>query len=113
MRDKLYEECLDNVPQEVKDYVSLETEFSNFVALVEKMREVQADFEISDMAYEYAKDHRCMNRDVVLQRAETMSKAIKLEDEVDEALKAYKRKRLEAENEEFDYGHNVKHISEE
>lgn len=112
-RDALFQECLDNVPQEVKDYVSLETEFSNFVALVEKMREAQADFEISDMAYEYAKDHRCMNRDIVSQRTKTMSKEIKLEVEVDQAIKAYKRERLEAENEEFDYGHNVKHYSED
>ena len=62
-------------------------EFEEFKELVRKMREAQADYVIIDMAYEYAKDHRCADRELVLQRAEAMTKAIKLEDEVDEYLK--------------------------
>lgn len=116
-RDSLYQECLDAVPEEIKEMVSLEVEFSNFISLVKRMREAQSDFEIIDMSYEYAKDHRCADRELVLQRVEAMTKVIKLEDEVDEYLKEMesidRRKALEAENTEFDYGHNVKHYSED
>jgi hypothetical protein len=58
-----------------------------FVELVKRMREAQSDYEIIDMSYEYAKGHQCADRKLVLQRAEAMTKAIKLEDEVDEYLK--------------------------
>ncbi len=40
-RDSLYQECLDAVPEEIKEIVSLEVEFSNFVSLVKQMREAQ------------------------------------------------------------------------
>lgn len=40
-RDSLYQECLDAVPEEIKEMVSLEVEFSNFVSLVRRMREAQ------------------------------------------------------------------------
>lgn len=40
-RDPLYQECLDAVPEEIKEMVSLEVEFSNFASLVKKMREAQ------------------------------------------------------------------------
>ena len=40
-RDPLYQECLDAVPEEIKEMVSLEVEFSNFFSLVSKMREAQ------------------------------------------------------------------------
>lgn len=63
-----------------------EKDYNEFVSLVKKMREAQSDYEIIDMSYEYAKDHRCADRELVLQRAEAMTKAIKLEDEVDEYL---------------------------
>ncbi len=62
-------------------------DYKEFVSLVKRMREAQSDYEIIDMAYEYAKDHRCADRELILQRAEAMTKAIKLEDEVDEYLK--------------------------
>lgn len=65
-------------------------EVTEFVSSVTRMRESQSDYEIIDMAYEYAKDHRCVDRELVLQRAEAMTKAIKLEDEVDEYLKKMK-----------------------
>ena len=64
-----------------------EKEYIEFISLVKRMREAQSDYEIIDMAYEYAKDHRCADRELVLQKAEAMTKAIKLEDEVDEYLK--------------------------
>lgn len=64
-----------------------EKDYTEFISLVKKMREAQSDYEIIDMSYEYAKDHRCADRELVLQRAEAMTKAIKLEDEVDEYLK--------------------------
>ena len=63
-----------------------EKDYNEFVSLVKRMREAQIDYEIIDMSYEYAKDHRCADRELVLQRAEAMTKAIKLEDEVDEYL---------------------------
>lgn len=69
-------------------------EFEEFKELVRRMREAQADYEIIDMAYEYAKDHRCADRELVLQRAEAMTKAIKLEDEVDEYLKKWRYERI-------------------
>lgn len=64
-----------------------EKDYKEFISLVKRMREAQSDYEIIDMSYEYAKDHRCADRVLVLQRAEAMTKAIKLEDEVDEYLK--------------------------
>lgn len=64
-----------------------EKDHKEFISLVKRMREAQSDYEIIDMSYEYAKDHRCADRELVLQRAEAMTKAIKLEDEVDEYLK--------------------------
>ena len=70
-----------------KTMMTHEGEFEEFKELVKRMREAQADYEIIDMAYEYAKYHRCANRELILQRAEAMAKAIKLEDEVDEYLK--------------------------
>ena len=70
-----------------KSYAERIIEYREFVSLVRRMRVAQSDYVIIDMAYEYAKDHRCADREIVLQRAEAMTKAIKLEDEVDEYLK--------------------------
>lgn len=70
-----------------KSYAGRIIEYQEFVSLVKRMREAQVDFEVIDMAYEYAKDHRCMERGLVLQRVEAMTRVIKLEDEVDEYLK--------------------------
>ena len=74
------EEAYNKVEKTIEEYFE-------FVSLVKRMREAQSDYEIIDMSYEYAKDHRCADRELVLQRAEAMTKAIKLEDEVDEYLK--------------------------
>jgi hypothetical protein len=78
-RDSLYQECLDAVPEEIKEMVSLEVEFSNFFSLVRRMREAQKDVIYKSMfsaldsarpaAYEVAK-----------------TKQIVLEQEVDEYL---------------------------
>ena len=46
-RGSLYQECLEAVPEEIKEMVSLEVEFSNFVSLVKRMREAQDVFNIS------------------------------------------------------------------
>ena len=51
-RDSLYQECLDAVPEEIKEMVSLEVEFSNFVSLVRRMREAQKEWE-TDLANDY------------------------------------------------------------
>lgn len=46
-RDQLYQECLDAVPEDIKERVNLEVEFSNLVSLVKKMRKAQDAFNIS------------------------------------------------------------------
>ena len=69
-RDSLYQECLDAVPEEIKEMVSLEVEFSNLVSLVRRMREAQVkrfEFYIDDGWW--------------------ADRAIELEKEVDEHLK--------------------------
>ena len=47
-RDSLYQECLDAVPEGIKEMVSLEVEFSNFVSLVKRMREAQKQWRDGD-----------------------------------------------------------------
>ena len=42
-RDPLYQECLDAVPEDIKERVGIEVEFSNFVFLVKKMIEAQKE----------------------------------------------------------------------
>ena len=42
-RDPLYQECLDAVPEDIKERVDIEVEFSNFVSLVKRMREAQKE----------------------------------------------------------------------
>lgn len=42
-RDPLYQECLDAVPEDIKERVGIEVEFSNFVSLVKRMRESQKE----------------------------------------------------------------------
>ena len=44
-RDPLYQECLDAVPEDIKERVGIEVKFSNFVSLVKRMREAQKEFE--------------------------------------------------------------------
>ena len=74
-RDSLYQECLDAVPEEIKEMVSLEVEFSNFVSLVKRMREAQIEKDESDQRYR-AIPHICI-----------LEKKDRLESEVDEYLK--------------------------
>ena len=82
-----------------------EKEYKEFVSLVRKMREAQIEKDESDQGYRTIPDI-CI-----------LEKKDKLESEVDEYLKKMenndRRKALEAENTEFDYGHNVKHYIEE
>ena len=42
-RDPLYQECLDAVPEDIKERVGIEVEFSNFVSLVKRMREAEEE----------------------------------------------------------------------
>ena len=44
-RDPLYQECLDAVPEDIKERVGIEVKFSNFVSLVKRMIEAQKEFE--------------------------------------------------------------------
>lgn len=109
-RDSLYQECLDAVPEEIKEMVSLEVELSNFVSIVRRMREAQEELDVFEYKHEFF-DYKS-----AMKRKELTSKVIKLESEVDEYLKKMEnidqRKALEAENTEFEYGHNVKHYRE-
>lgn len=73
-RDPLYQECLDAVPEDIKERVGIEVEFSNFISLVRRMREAQEELDV----FEY---------EVIMKRKELISKVIKLESEVDEYLK--------------------------
>lgn len=69
-RDSLYQECLDAVPEEIKEMVSLEVELSNFVSLVKRMREAQNNSPYKYLTY-------CNN----------IEELRRLESEVDEYLK--------------------------
>lgn len=79
-RDSLYQECLDAVPEEIKEMVSLEVEFSNVVSLVKRMREAQEELDV----FEY--EHEFLDYKWAMKRKELISKVIKLESEVDEYL---------------------------
>ena len=74
-RDPLYQECLDAVPEGIKERVSLEVEFSNFASLVKRMRESQIEKDESDQGYRNI-PHICI-----------LEKKDRLESEVDEYLK--------------------------
>ena len=74
-RDPLYQECLDAVPEDIKERVGIEVEFSNFVSLVKRMREAQIEKDESDQGYR-AIPHICI-----------LEKKDRLESEVDEYLK--------------------------
>ena len=58
-RDSLYQECLDAVPEEIKEMVSLEVEFSNFVSLVRKMRNAQKRQEYTDSTLDREAMYAC------------------------------------------------------
>lgn len=96
--------------KEIDKIIKANIKMAGFISLVKRMREAQKDVIYKSMfsalvsvrptAYEVAK-----------------TKQIVLEQEVDEYLKKIEntdqRKALEAENTEFDYGHNVKHYRED
>ena len=86
-------------------------EFEEFKQLVGRMREAQEELDV----FEY--EHDFFEYEVIMKRKELTSKVIKLESDVDEYLEKMedneRRKALEAENTEFDYGHNVIHYSED
>ena len=79
-RDPLYQECLDAVPEDIKERVGIEVEFSNFVFLVKRMREAQEELDV----FEYENDF--FEYEVIMKRKELTSKVINLESEVDEYL---------------------------
>lgn len=76
-RDSLYQQCLDAVPEKIKEMVSLEVEFSNYVSLVKRMREAQ------DAVNESVKAEGVLSKNTV----SLMVKQAELEYEVDEYLK--------------------------
>ena len=69
-RDPLYQECLDAVPEDIKERVNTEVEFSNLVNLVKRMREAQNNSPYKYLTY-------CNN----------IEELRRLESEVDEYLK--------------------------
>ena len=102
-RDPLYQECLDAVPEDIKERVGIEVEFSNFVSFVRRMREAQKQWKDGDPF-----------DGTEMELAKRMCES---ERKVDEYLKKMEdidqRKALEAENTEFDHGHNVEYYIEE
>ena len=95
-----------------------EKAYQEFVSLVRGMREAQADQEIISARLMYIREHKGVLTDKDFSDvASITNKVVDLEDEVDEYLKKMEsidqRKALEAKNTEFDYGHNVKHYSED
>ena len=97
------EEAYNKVEKTIEEYFG-------FISLVKRMREAQEELDV----FEY--EHDFFEYEVIMKRKELTSKVIKLESDVDEYLKKMedneRRKALEAENTEFDYGHNVKHYRE-
>lgn len=76
-----------------------------FVELVRRMREAQKRQEYTDSTLDREAMNEC--RKLTKQRESEVDEYLKKMDSID------KRKALEAENTEFDYGHNVKHYIEE
>ena len=101
-----------------KSFAQRIIEYQEFVSLVKRMREAQADQEIISARLMYIREHKGVLTDKDFSDvASITNKVVDLEDEVDKYLKKMEsidqRKALEAENTEFDYGHNVKHYSED
>ena len=88
-RDSLYQECLDAVPEEIKEMVSLEVEFSNFVSLVKRMREAQEEKQSfkSEMYRKYRGNDWFMSEEELIKEQELYNKIFDLESEIDEYLK--------------------------
>ena len=94
-----------------------EKDYKEFVSLVKRMRDAQVDQEIISARLMYIREHKGVLTDKDFSDvASITNKVVDLEDEVDEMLKKMEsinqRKALEAENTEFDYGHDVKHYRE-
>ena len=91
--------------KEIDRIIKANIQMAGFISLVRRMRKAQKEFE-SDSPH--------MDYDKIM---EVYRDKFHLESEVDEYLKKMdsidKRKALEAENTEFDYGHNVKHYNED
>ena len=88
-RDSLYQECLDAVPEEIKEMVSLEVEFSNFVSLVKRMREAQKEKKYfkSEMYRKYRGNDWFMSEEELIKEQELYNNVFDLESEIDEYLK--------------------------
>ena len=89
-----------------------------------KVKEVTDGFELVKRMREAQKERDSLSSKITFLteedtriRANSIRKTMSLESEVDKYLKKIesidRRKALEAENTEFDYGHNVKHLSED
>ena len=97
--------------KEIDRIIKANIKMAGFISLVKRMRDAQEELDV----FEY--EHDFFEYEVIMKRKELTSKVIKLESDVDEYLKKMEsidqRKALEAENTEFDYGHNVKHYNED
>lgn len=82
-RDPLYQECLDAVPEDIKERVGIEVEFSNFVSLVKQMREARHKY--SALSREFCSKGMKPRQSQEWQDARKLTKL--LESEVDEYLK--------------------------
>lgn len=88
-RDPLYQECLDAVPEDIKERVGIEVEFSNFVFLVKRMREAQKEKQSfkSEMYRKYRGNDWFMSEEELIKEQELYNKIFDLESEIDEYLK--------------------------
>ena len=88
-RDPLYQECLDAVPEDIKERVGIEVEFSNFVSLVKRMREAQKEKQSfkSEMYRTYRGNDWFMSEEELIKEQELYNKVFDLESEIDEYLK--------------------------
>ena len=86
-RDQLYQACLEEVPEDIKERVSIEVEFSNFVELVAKMRSAMLACELADMRINYLKKtNKEVSTALLEEHAVAINKYIGLVNEVDDYL---------------------------
>lgn len=86
-RDQLYQACLEEVPEDIKERVSIEVEFSNFVELVAKMRSAMLACELADMRINYLKEtNKEVSTALLEEHAVAINKYIGLVNEVDDYL---------------------------
>lgn len=93
-----------------------EKDYKEFASLVKKMREAQMECAVMEQMVRIRKKED-ISEELMAQFAAVTCNVIFYEDKVDEYLKKMEsidqRKALEAENTEFEYGHNVKHYNED